>query len=187
MPVCASIYERERWFVLKVRKPTQTGGCECEVGTSEHTQGERTNKQKRLHPLEAKTETLTQRMVLVCCMCMPSLSPARALLHFVPCFQTWATTIQALGKKIAQTAGGPQALPRSGMCDTIKVYQCNQCTKDDEQKDLLLVQNKSTLLSWYSKSVQVATQHFLNELVPRRWVHPRFVETFAKGVRLRFS
>jgi hypothetical protein len=96
----------------------------------------------------------------------------------VPCFQTWATTIQALGTKIAQTAGGPQALPRSGMCDTIK---------DDEQKDLLLVQNKSTLLSWYSKSVQVATQHFLNELVPRRWVHPRFVETFAKGVRLRFS
>ena len=182
MPVCASIYERERWFVLKVRKPTQTGGCECEVGTSEHTQGERTNKQKRLHPLEAKTETQTQRMVLVCCMCMPSLPPARALLHFVPCFQTRATTTQ--GEENCANCWWTSGSPSLRMCDTRS--KVNQCTIS-VQKDLLLVQNKSTLLLWYSKSVQVATQHFLNELVPRRWVHPRFVETCAKGVRLRFS
>ena len=89
------------------------------------------------------------------------------------------------GGEIAQTAGGPQVLPRSGrMCDTQS--KVNQCTIN-VQKYLLLVQNRSTLFLWYSKTVQATTQHFLEELFARRCVNPRFVETLAKGVRLRFS
>ena len=51
---------------IKIPRSNTNAGCEYEVTeTSEqHTQAERTKKQKRLHPLEAKTKTQTQRMVL---------------------------------------------------------------------------------------------------------------------------
>ena len=42
----------------------ERGEYQVTVTSELHAQAERTNKQERLHPLEAKTKTQTQRMVL---------------------------------------------------------------------------------------------------------------------------
>ena len=94
-----------------------------------HTQGERSNKQKRLHHWRLRQRPRPRGWCLyVVCVC-----------HLCPLPVPFSTLCRAStpgpspprGKKIAQTAGGPQALPRSGrMCDTqSKVDQCTIGTK----------------------------------------------------------